>query len=110
MSKSLRDQLLKAGLANKKQAVKAKKASNNKEKLKRQGKEVDDDIAKAAEQAKQQKLEKDRQLNENRNREAEAAAIQAQIAQLVDMNAIKERGDIEFSFPEDKLILSLIHI
>jgi len=107
MSKSLQDQLLKAGLANKKQAVKAKKAINNKEKLKRAGKEVDDDIASAAEQAKKEKLQKDRQLNERKNKQAELAAIQAQIAQLVEMNSVAERGDIEFSFPEQKLIKTI---
>jgi len=107
MSKSLQEQLLKAGLANKKQAVKAKKATNHKEKLKRAGKQVDDDIANAAEQAKREKLNKDRQLNENRNRQAEQAAVQAQIAQLVEMNAIVERGDIEFSFPEENLIKTI---
>jgi len=55
MSKSLQDQLLKAGLANKKQAVKAKKAKNNKEKLKREGKEVLDEVQEAVQKAEQQK-------------------------------------------------------
>lgn len=107
MSKSLQDQLLKAGLANKKQAVKAKKAINNREKLKRAGKEVDNDVARAAEQARQEKLTKDRELNELKNREAEQVAVQAQIDQLVDMNTISERGDIDFSFPEGKLIKTI---
>ncbi len=107
MGKSLQDQLLKAGLANKKQAVKAKKANNNKEKLKRAGKNVGNEIADAAEQAKQDKVAKDRALNDQKNREAEQNMIRAQIAQLIEMNAVAERGEIEFSFPEQNLIKTL---
>ena len=65
--KSLQDQLLKAGLANKKQAVRAKKAKNHKEKLARVGVSVDDEIADATQKARQEKLDKDRELNEQKN-------------------------------------------
>ena len=107
MSKSLQDQLLKAGLANKKQAVRAKKAKNSKEKLKRSGKDVEDEVSQAVEQSRQEKLAKDRHLNDEKNRKAREAAIQAQIAQLIELNAVSERGDVEFSFPEGKLIKTL---
>lgn len=107
MGKSLQDQLLKAGLANKKQAVRAKKAKNSKDKLKRSGKDVEDEITAAADTSRQEKLAKDRELNKQKNQQAEQVAIQAQIAQLIDMNAIAERGEIEFSFPDGKLIKSL---
>ncbi len=107
MGKSLQDQLLKAGLANKKQAVKAKKAKNSKEKLKRSGKEVEDEITAAAARASAEKLAKDRELNSRKNQQAEQVAIQAQIAQLIDMNAITERGEIDYSFPDGKLIKTL---
>jgi len=109
MSKSLQDQLLRAGLANKKQAVKAKKAKNNKERLKRAGKAVDDEVTDAVKKAEQEKLDKDRELNDRKNRQAAENAIRAQVAQLIEMNSIKERGDIEFSFPDDKLIKT-IHV
>ncbi len=107
MSKSLQEQLLKAGLANKKQAVRAKKAKNSKEKLKRTGKEVTDEVTEAAEKARQEKLERDRALNEEKNRKAKEAAIQSQIVQLIELNEVAERGDIAFSFPEDKLIKTI---
>lgn len=107
MSKSLQEQLLKAGLANKKQAVRAKKAKNTKDKLKRTGKEVDDEVAAAVEKSRQDKLAKDRALNEQKNSKAREAAIQAQIVQLAELNEVSERGDIEFSFPEDKLIKTI---
>jgi len=107
VSKSLQDQLLKAGLANKKQAVRAKKAKNSKEKLKRAGKDVGDEVTEAVHKSQQEKLAKDRQLNDEKNQKARLAAIQAQIAQLVELNAIAERGEIEFSFPEGKMIKTL---
>jgi len=105
VSKSLQDQLLKAGLANKKQAVRAKKAKNSKEKLKRAGKDVGDEVA--VQKSQQEKLAKDRKLNDEKNQKAQLAAIQAQIAQLIELNAITERGEIEFSFPEGKMIKTL---
>ncbi len=107
MSKSLQDQLLKAGLANKKQAVRAKKAKNSKEKLKRTGKDVGDEVSEAVQKSHEEKLAKDRALNEEKNRKAKEAAIRAQIAQLIELNAIADRGDIEFSFPEDNLIKTI---
>ena len=107
MSKSLQDQLLKAGLANKKQAIRAKKAKNSKEKLKRAGKEVDDEVTQAVQKSQQEKLAKDRHLNDEKNHKAQQAAIAAQIAQLIELNALSERGDIEFSFPEGKMIKTL---
>ena len=60
MGNSLQNQLLKAGLANKKQAVKARKAKNSKDKLKRAGVDVTDEAAKQAELAEQDKREHDR--------------------------------------------------
>ena len=106
--KSLQDQLLKAGLANKKQAVRAKKAKNHKEKLARVGVSVDDEIADATQKARQEKLDKDRELNEQKNQRAEQTAIQAQIAQIIKMNRVAERGEVEFGFSEGKLIKTLL--
>lgn len=107
MSKSLQDQLLKAGLANKKQAVRAKKAKNSKEKLKRVGKDVGDEVTDAVQKSQQDKIARDRELNEQKNLKAREAAIQAQIVQLIELNSINERGDTEFSFPEGNLIKTL---
>ncbi len=108
MGKSLQDQLLKAGLANKKQAVRAKKAKNSKEKLKRTGKEVEDEAEMLAKKAREEKLAKDKALNAEKNRQAEQAAIQAQIHQLVAMNRVAERGDIEHRFPDGSKIMTLL--
>ena len=107
MGKSLQDQLLKAGLANKKQAVRAKKAKNSKEKLKRTGKDVEDESALLVKQARDKKLAKDKALNEAKNRQAELAAIKAQIHQIVAMNRVEERGDIEHRFPDGSTITTM---
>jgi len=108
MGNSLQDQLLKAGLANKKQAVRAKKAKNSKEKLKRTGKEVEDESEVLARQAQQEKLAKDKALNDEKNRQAELAAVQAQIKQLISLNRISQRGDVEFRFSEGSTIKTLL--
>ncbi|OED44726.1 hypothetical protein AB833_00955 [Chromatiales bacterium (ex Bugula neritina AB1)] len=108
MAKSLQDQLLKAGLANKKQAVRARKAKNSKEKLQRAGITVDDESALLVQQAEQKKLEKDRELNRLKTEKADLAAIQAQIKQIIGLNRITERGDIEFRFPEGTLVKTLL--
>ncbi len=108
MGNSLQDQLLKAGLANKKQAVRAKKAKNSKEKLKRTGKDVEDEAAELARQAQEAKLERDRLLNLEKNRKAEEAALQAQIKQLILLNRLDQRGDVEYRFPDGNLIKTLM--
>jgi len=108
MGNSLQDQLFKAGLANKKQAVRAKKAKNTKEKLQRTGKEVVDETAELVAKADAEKLAKDRELNRQRTDAANKKAIQAQIKELVALNRIQERGDIEYRFNDDGKIRTLM--
>lgn len=108
MGNSLQDQLFKAGLANKKQAVRAKKAKNTKEKLQRTGKEVVDETAELVAKADAEKLAKDRELNRQRVEAANKKAIQAQIKELVSLNRIEERGDIEYRFNDNGTIRTLL--
>lgn len=108
MGNSLQDQLLRSGLANKKQAVRAKKAKNSKEKLKRTGKQVEDDAEILARQAREEKLARDKALNDEKNRQAELIAVKAQIVQLVSMNRVAERGDIEHRFTDQDTIKTLM--
>lgn len=107
MGNSLQDQLLKSGLANKKQAVKARKAKNSKEKLKRTGNQVDDEIERAARQAEESKRDRDRELNKVRTEQAQQRAIAAQVRQLVEMNDLRRPGDTEFKFTEQELIKTI---
>ncbi len=107
MAKSLQDQLLKAGLANNKQATKAKKAKNTREKMQRKGAEIEDETGKLVDEAQAAKLEKDRELNRQRDAIAQQKAIQAQIKQLVELNRIAARGEIEYSFSDEGKIKTL---
>ena len=107
MAKSLQEQLRLAGLANQKQVVKARKAKNTKEKMQRKGAVVVDETADLVKQHDAEKLAKDRALNDARNRAAEERAVQAQIQQMIELNAIPERGDSEFSYDNKGKIRNL---
>ncbi len=107
MGKSLQDQLKQAGLANAKQAAKAKRAQNHKHREAQRGVIVEDEATKLAREAHAAKVERDRALNRERQEAAEARALQAQIVQLVDMNRIEERGEAEFGFTADGRIRTL---
>jgi len=108
MGNSLQDQLFKAGIASKKQAVKAKKAKNTKEKQQRKGMEVTDETAEQVAKADAEKREKDRALNQQQHDAAQARAIKAQIVQLVELNRIEERGESEFRFTHGETIKTLL--
>ena len=107
MSRSLQDQLLKAGLANKKQAVRAKKAKNNKEKQQRAGVDVVDETKLSAEAAREAQVARDKALNKEQVERAREKAITAQIKQLVSLNSIEERGEEKFSFDHGGLIKTI---
>lgn len=100
---SLQDQLLKAGLVDKKKASQVKKAKQKQAKQKQKNKIVTVDEAKvAAQQAQAEKAERDRQLNLERKLAAEQKAIVAQIRQLIEMNRQeKGKGDIAYNFTDD---------
>jgi len=98
MGNSLQDQLFKAGLATKKQSVRAKKAKNTKEKQQRKGVDVVDETAELVAKSDAEKLAKDKLLNQQRDEAAQTKAIKAQIVELVSLNKISDRGDIEFRY------------
>ena len=102
---SLQDQLLKAGLVNKK---KAKQAERNKQitaKQKRQGEDVVDEGKVAAEAARQAKLEKDKALNAEQNEKARTKAINAQIKQLLENHGLDRQGcQVDYNFTDGKKV------
>lgn len=108
MGNSMQDQLRQAGLANKKQEVRARKAKNTREKMQRKGHEVVDEVKELASKAQQEKVERDRALNRARMDEAERRAVAAQVRQIVELNRITERGDSEFRFTEGTAIRTLM--
>ncbi|MBS8241431.1 DUF2058 domain-containing protein [Marinobacter lipolyticus] len=102
---SLQDQLLKAGLADEK---KAKAIRSEKKKQRKQQPKGTVQVSEAevrARQAREEKAERDRQLNLERQREAQKKAIQAQIRQLVETNRLdRSRGETSYQFVHDKKI------
>lgn len=105
MAGSLQDQLLKAGLVDKKKAKKAQRDKQIQAKQKRQGEDVVDEAKDLAEKARQDKLNKDRELNQEQKAKAEKKAIAAQIKQLIEMNALDlSEADIRYNFTDGKKV------
>lgn len=103
---SLKDQLLNAGLVNKKQVQQAKK---QKHKQKQTGQTtVDQEARQRAEQAKAAKVAKDRELNLQRKQAAEHKAIAAQIKQLIESNQVHcNDGEVAYNFTDGTKIKRL---
>jgi uncharacterized protein YaiL (DUF2058 family) len=105
MAKSLQEQLMGAGLVDKKKAKNIQKEQRAKRKQTPKGQVVESEAAIRAEQAKKEKAEKDKALNKAKLEEQNKKAIQAQVKQLIEMNAVEREGeDIGFQFAVDKKI------
>jgi hypothetical protein len=110
MSGSIQDQLLKAGLADKKQAQKAKKERHKQVKAKQSNKKVviEDQAKIAAEQALAAKREKDRTLAEQQKLVAQQKDVNAQVVNLIKVNAQpKNNGDVALNFTHNNLVKRL---
>lgn len=86
----------------------ANKDKAKQQKVARKSKQVTVDTVK--EQAllnRQEKLEKDRELNRQRNEAADKKAISAQIKQLIEVNSLPYKGEIEHNFADGKKIKKL---
>lgn len=103
---SLKDQLLNAGLVNKKQVQQAKK---QKHKQKQTGQStVDQEARQRVEQAKADKVARDRDLNLQRKQAAEQKAIVAQIKQLIESNQVHcNDGEVAYNFTDGSKIKRL---
>lgn len=110
MSNSLQDQLLKAGLTDKKKAKQTAKEKHKQNKAQNKSKTaVVDETKLAASEAKQKKVERDRALNAEREAEAQKKAIDAQIKQLINSHKQdRGKGDISFSFKDGTTIKKLV--
>ena len=106
MAKSLQDQLLAAGLVDKKKAKKAAKDLKKQDHLQRTGQDNELDSAKQkAETARKEKAARDRELNRQKETEAQKKAIAAQIRQLILTNAVEsEQADIKYQFVDGKKV------
>ena len=98
---SLKDQLLNAGLVDKKKAKQLKQELRKEAKVRQKGQVPLDDNKEQVKRNLLEKVERDRQLNKQRQEVVERKAIQAQISQLITMNRIKrESGDIAYQFTD----------
>lgn len=105
MASSLLDQLQKTGLVDPRKAKQVVKDKRKQDKVQRKGQQpAPDDSKRQLEQAKAEKIAKDRQLNLARNEKSARKAIAAQIKQLIDTNAIAPNGDQAFNFADGKHI------
>ena len=109
MSLSLRDQLLKAGLVNEKQAKQAGKQKQKQQRLEKKGQiEVDDSQQQAALQAKAEKVARDQGLNRQQQEKAEQKARAAQIKQLIEVSRLpKLTTEDYYNFVDDKKVKRL---
>jgi uncharacterized protein YaiL (DUF2058 family) len=102
MAGSLQDQLLKAGLANKKQAKQAKEHKRKTTKQKRSGQAVDEQQQQQAalEAARKAKAERDRELNLQRQQEQAEKAAQAEVRQLIESHrlALPHNAELRYNF------------
>ena len=98
---SLKDQLLNAGLVDKKKAKQLKQELRKEAKVRQKGQTPLDDNKEQVKRNLVEKAERDRQLNKQQQEVVERKAIQAQISQLITMNRIKrESGDIAYQFTD----------
>lgn len=106
---SLQDQLLKAGLIDKKKATQVNKEKRKKSKVERRSKEQIIDETKASiQQSRVEKVERDRELNHQRQEEANKKAIAAQIKQLIQINKLKKvAGEVGYNFVDENKIKKL---
>lgn len=106
---SLQEQLLKAGLADEKKARAVKNEKRKQRKQQPKGAVVVNEAEERARQARQEKAERDRQLNLERKQEAEKKAIQAQIRQLIETNRLdRSRGETSYQFVDGKKIKKIL--
>lgn len=109
MALSLRDQLLKAGLVNEKQAKQAGKQQQKQQRLVSKGQAEKDESQKlAAQQAMAEKAARDQELNRQQQEKAEQKARAAQIKQLIEVSRLpKLTTEDYYNFVDDKKVKRL---
>lgn len=98
MGNSLQDQLIRAGLADERQARKAKSTKPHQKKKKGQRNAQPSESARAAQKAQAEKAARDRELNEKRRANAERKALVAQIRQIIDENRLERGEDAQIGY------------
>jgi uncharacterized protein YaiL (DUF2058 family) len=106
MSMSLRDQLLKAGLVNEKQAKQASKQKQKQQRLEHKGQaEKDDSQREAALKAQAEKLARDQELNRQQQEKAQKKAMAAQVKQLIEGSRLPRLATEDYyNFVDEKKV------
>ena len=109
MSISLRDQLLKAGLVNQKQAKQVGKEKQKQQRLVHKGQaEEDDTQRRLAQEAQAEKVKRDQELNRQQQEKAEQKARAAQVKQLIEVSRLpKLNTEDYYNFVDDKKVKRL---
>lgn len=103
---SLQDQLLKAGLSNNAKAKRIKTEKRKQTQKQRKNKvEIVDTTKQSVHDAKASLIEKDRLLNQQRNKEVEEKQIANQIIQLINNNKLpKDEEGIAYNFTDQNKV------
>ncbi|AAY38725.1 DUF2058 domain-containing protein [Pseudomonas syringae] len=106
MSLSLRDQLLKAGLVNQKQAKQVGKEKQKEQRLVHKGQaQADDSQKRAAQEAMAEKARRDQELNRQQQEKVEQKARTAQVKQLIEVSRLpKLITEDYYNFVDDKKV------
>ena len=102
---SLQEQLLQAGIVDKKKARQIDKEKRKAARSQPKGPAKVDETRELAQRALADKAERARELNRQQQAQAEQKAIQAQVIQLIRMNRIEHgAGDVPYQFTDGKKI------
>ncbi|MCH8551011.1 MAG: DUF2058 domain-containing protein [Natronospirillum sp.] len=103
MAKSLADQLKSAGLVDDKKAKQIQQEKRKQKKQQFKGQAAEDDTRARLQKQKQEKAERDRQLNQERRAAEDARAMQAQAAQMLQHNRQPVDGEVRFNFTDPRI-------
>lgn len=105
MAISLKDQLLKAGLADNKRARQADHAKRQAAKGRTDG----ESAALAVQKAREAQVEKDREASRQLLQQQEQKAVAAQIRQLIEAHRIERKGgELSYQFTDERKIKKLL--
>jgi len=98
---SLQEQLLKAGIVDKKKAKQVEQEKRKQKKQTHKGHKQIDETKELAKKALAEKTARDREINRQREAVAELKAIAAQIKQLIEVNRIDRKdGETAYQFTD----------
>ena len=99
---ALQAQLLKAGLVDNKKAKKLNKQNQHEH---RTGQSNEAELKANIEKSKQEKLQKDQALNQEKQRQLEEKALKAAIIQMISQHKIKDiAGDVSYQFIDENKV------